>query len=770
MRINIVVCALVVLVLIVSGCGGGNSVQPAPNPTPLATPTPTPTPAVSEQNQSTDSAGVTVFTTADLQVQVVDLVSQQPLPGIDVTLLEEGPQTGLIVLDPSGQHAPSIGLLKSAAATGFQSSPKATTIVSVSLTGVQFLTSTISKQAVALSSGMWNFLRSSFLECNPPEPLSNAITDLQSQIPLVGANEGAMFEVVELFDSLDKDSGQIAEGLEEIGLAGLDISVVQLDIYLALGYTQNDSFVFCKVNEQNPLAQIILDHSFYLEPQGTPTGQPLFGVSISGQVFDASSNAPIPGALVTLAGPTSDNQVTDAQGKFLFSKPIALPLAQYSLSASQFGFVPSGVSFSLSAGQSTTEDLFLAKPGPQSCVPAGAMAVLVHGASVDAYVPDGSFQELGTGVDVVSIEPGGALGTHVTTPNPVNSCSSNPANDVTVCTANNTDVYKIVGTELKQTITTSGSGLFSTTGGSCTNCGVVVDPTTNRAIIGESLALGAESGYQLLDIGTGTLDPPIVVQVPGSTGPGISESFAAGIVTKGRLSSRFILSPSEAFNGSGADYQLVDISLPASPSVYGFTRAGSLLSSFGDYDSGAVDCTTGIALATQEFTSNLFVTDLSQVTLTPASSSTPAKWSAPAQVQNLPEFAAFSGGTTAITVPPNSHLGLLIDEFGSTGFGAIQLPSSSGVGVPAIPDWVVGSLPLDPSGAGWSMPLDPHGLTGYISPSSGKAMGLIMNRQRTFLAVVDLQALLSAPRIGLHTLDPTFDLVANGVIRFVQIR
>jgi len=197
---------------------------------------------------------------------------------------------------------------------------------------------------------------------------------------------------------------------------------------------------------------------------------------------------------------------------------------------------------------------------------------------------------------------------------------------------------------------------------------------------------------------------------------------------------------------------------------------GTTLSSFADYDSAAIDCTTGLALATEEDTSNIFVTDLTQASFTPATSSATATWTAPNQLQNLPEFSTFSAGTTGITIAPGSHLGLLEDEFGNNAFGAIELPSTSGTGTPAITDWVVGVMPSDPSGFPWSIPLDPHGLTAYVSPNTGKAMGLLMNRQRTYVAVFDLQALLGAARSGGHTLDPSVDLVASGIVRFIPVQ
>ena len=47
------------------------------------------------------------------------------------------------------------------------------------------------------------------------------------------------------------------------------------------------------------------------------------------------------------------------------------------------------------------------------------------------------------------------------------------------------------------------------------------------------------------------------------------------------------------------------------------------------------DCTTGIALATRQFTGDLFIADLTQATFTPG---TPGTWSAPSQIVNFPEF------------------------------------------------------------------------------------------------------------------------------------
>jgi hypothetical protein len=383
----------------------------------------------------------------------------------------------------------------------------------------------------------------------------------------------------------------------------------------------------------------------------------------------------------------------------------------------------------------------------------------VQGKNATAYVPNGSWEEAVTGIQVVPIEGTGTKAT-ITTPNVTNSCASNGVTGETVCTANNTDVYLINGSTLTKTLTSAGTGTVSFTGGSCTNCGVVVDPAVNFAVIGLALTGSpGGSGFQGLDLGSDTLVPPVPTQTAN-----ISESFALDPIRG------ILLSPSEPFAGM-SDYQLLEGAGTASQ-LFNFSTASTTFAPpNAELDSAAVDCTTGIALASVEFTQHLFVTDLTQAKFTPGTGGAPGSWSAPNQIQDFtPAFANFTAGTTGITVAPGTHIGILEDEFGTTAFGAFRLPSTAGTGTPAVQDWVSASMPNDPTGAAWIMTLDPHGLTAYISPNSGKALGLIMNDQRTFIAVVDIEALLAAPRTtGTHVVDPTVNLVTSGVVSFVAV-
>ena len=95
---------------------------------------------------------------------------------------------------------------------------------------------------------------------------------------------------------------------------------------------------------------------------------------------------------------------------------------------------------------------------------------------------------------------------------------------------------------------------------------------------------------------------------------------------------------------------------------------------------------------------------------------------------------------------------LTASEFGGNGIGVFQLPSQSGSGgsAPQLVNYVAATIPADPLGNTWQNGQDPHNLTAYTSPNNGKQYAIVeedasQNGTRTFLAIVDLQAMLSLP-------------------------
>ena len=388
--------------------------------------------------------------------------------------------------------------------------------------------------------------------------------------------------------------------------------------------------------------------------------------------------------------------------------------------------------------------------------------MLVQGTNVTAYVPLGNWESATTGIAAVPIETSSGLetggpATLIKTPHVANSCSSNSATGQTVCVANNTDVYLINGTTLSSTLSSAATSTQGFSGGSCMNCGVVVDSTVNKALITIGVTTGGPGAYQFLDLGSALFESPILA------GDRTSEDVSIDPVR------HLILSPNEDSN-----YQLVNIG--ASPATLFNNNTSS--TNFAVFDSAGEDCTTGIALATDEGTGNLLIADLTQATLTPGASPSPGAapspgtWSGPSQLQHFPEFASLSAGTNGIAVAPGTHLGIVTGEFAGSVEGVIQLPATSGSGTPAVVDWVAFTVPNDPSGAIWSQGDDPHVVTAYVSPNNGKAFAVLGNLSftvtpagPTFLAIVDMQGLLNAPRTGHVVNNP----LPGGLVTFVPL-
>lgn len=399
-----------------------------------------------------------------------------------------------------------------------------------------------------------------------------------------------------------------------------------------------------------------------------------------------------------------------------------------------------------------------------ACVASGAMGIDVNSKTGDVsiYVPAGDWSVTDTtGIYVVPLEGSGVSRATIPTNQVVNSCSVNSETGETICSADGTDVYLINGSTIDKTLTSGGSGTASFTGGSCTTCNAVADPVLDAGIVGVSLASGSQVGYQFFNLSAGSTG--FLATVPGSgTYPsGLSESPAI------EPAKHWLLSGTEGPNSSYGDFQIINFG-GSSPQVYRYANRSTVLS--GEImDGAAVDCSTDIAVGGNEG-SSLFVTDLSQAIFTPPSSGSFGTWNAPSQLQDLSDLY---GGetTTGVSIAPSGHVGIMQEEFGGANFAAFSLPSTSGSGTPSVTDYVAAKMPNDPSGSSWSNTYDPHGVTAYTSPSTGKPMGVLLEAYRGYVAVVDIDALLAAPRVsGMHQVDPTYDLVANHVVTFVKVQ
>jgi hypothetical protein len=394
-----------------------------------------------------------------------------------------------------------------------------------------------------------------------------------------------------------------------------------------------------------------------------------------------------------------------------------------------------------------------APPPTLTCLPTSSMAVIT-GKNVDAYVPKGSWSSGTTGVSRVPIE-GTDTPAAMSTPTEVNSCSSNSVTGETVCVDNGTGVFLIKGATITNTLTSSSNGFASFSGGSCHNCGVAINALTNTAVIAGGFTNGTNSGdgLQTLNLANNTFSTPFYSAHAVSENISIDPSLA------------YILSPNE-----NNIYDIYKINKDGSLTEYGNAQSPG-----GEFDSAAEDCTTEIALSTQEFTNNLFLADLKHATFTAPSGGAPAgTWTAPSQSVLLNTYG-LSAGTSGISVAPGStHLGLTSGEFGGDTFVVFELPATAGTGTtpPNLVDYAGAVMPPGPDGNAFTAGFDPHTITAYTSPNNNRAYGLLSDWSRgfpTYVGVIDLEALLKAPRSGLNTVDPTYDLIAHGIVRYVAV-
>jgi hypothetical protein len=360
-----------------------------------------------------------------------------------------------------------------------------------------------------------------------------------------------------------------------------------------------------------------------------------------------------------------------------------------------------------------------------ACLPTSSLGVLAPttAGKVTAYVPQGFWEGGSTGIQAVDIELGSSK-TSIVTPNVTNSCSSNPATGQTVCVANNTDVYLISGTTLTSTLTSGSTGTASFSGGSCQNCGVAINPLTNKAAIAMGLSTNFDGGIQLLDLNTNTFSPPV-----GQTSGKVSEDISVDPTRN------FILSA-----GEGGVYTLFQIQADNTTLKEFASTFNTALAN----DTSGEDCSTGIAVTSGEGSNTVFLMDLTQISLGTST------YTAPHAEVTLVTSYSFSAGLSATTVAQGtSHLGVTTGEFGGNTFAVIELPSTSGSGTPTLVDYAVAAIPNSSACGTWSSGFDPHTVTAYTSPNDGKAYALFANSGASCVARIDLAAVLAATRGGI---------------------
>jgi Concanavalin A-like lectin/glucanases superfamily len=377
-----------------------------------------------------------------------------------------------------------------------------------------------------------------------------------------------------------------------------------------------------------------------------------------------------------------------------------------------------------------------------SCAPSSSLCALVSGPNVIAYVPKGCWQCSAPGVAVVNVEGNSITNTTISTGTDViNSCAANAITGQVVCTANNNMVYVFIGTALDPSVLplnpfpSGAMGTIQFSGGTCTNCGVAMDATHNRAVIAMSTLtppIGLVGGFQFLTLPTATLGNVFASEAPTPGGP----YFLANISEDALIDPirNLLLSANENNN-----YELIDVAPAPSPNPFYEMPMPNL----GLADSSGEDCSTGIALAPYEGSapSQVLLTDLNSAVFIPGPPGLPGSWTSSCSSVNTLTESFLSAGSSGIAVAQGTHTGIVSGEFGDDAITAIALPPTSGVCV--LPDWLSCNI-----GGGFMNGLDPHTVTAYRSPNApNHAFAVLANGNGfsppTTLAVVDLTNMLN---------------------------
>jgi DNA-binding beta-propeller fold protein YncE len=379
---------------------------------------------------------------------------------------------------------------------------------------------------------------------------------------------------------------------------------------------------------------------------------------------------------------------------------------------------------------------------PSSGASSGSMAVLNLGGDTYAFVPSL------TGMSKVKLSSGGSLALSadvagaaasqplVLTPLP-DACAADYKNNKVVCASYSSDKVHVIdagGNTLVGTYATGLTAFASFSGGSCIICGLLYDETDNKII------MSTAAGYALFDhLGTHTITKTITANP--------SENFGYDI-TKNRIFSAWY-----GYSGVGPAIDLIDV---ASGSVYTLSPPPVGLS---EPDHGAVDLKTGIAYATEESGHNAYLFDLGNAQL-----GKPAAGQFQATTANVTITTLIGSRLTDVAIDSDAHYAFLSEEFGAS-MGVAKLPAAGG-GTPALGDYAVATIP-NPPASYWYGSGDPHGISNFTLSSGSQHYGLLVDGGKTWLAVVDMDKLLAAPRnAATHDVQATYDLVTNGVVKF----
>jgi hypothetical protein len=385
--------------------------------------------------------------------------------------------------------------------------------------------------------------------------------------------------------------------------------------------------------------------------------------------------------------------------------------------------------------------------GVISCTASGTGAVGVLCISNHTYAFAGTGRSNGSTVVQLDISGGAknstAPPTHTyTTSFHPTKCNADSKHAVVFCAGDDSAEM----TDINATAQTSAdfsSGATTTlffSGGSCFVCAIAYDPIDNKFIIEDATAAGGGQFQRMGEASPHTVDMSILTSDPNEN-PGYD------------YVKNWIFNP-----GYSSDHlQVLDFGTGKA-----FTTTGAVTGV--EPDSASVDVSTHVAETPDEFDRVAYLADLGTATMS-GSTLTVSTGST-----TITSTSLISGlGIDASADDSVLHLTFFTGEFGTTSLGFALLPTTS-TGT-TFSDWAFAAFPTAPDGSSFSAGVDPHQDAAFNDPINCPDCAAVVNAASTWLAVIDLNKLMHAPRsvTDSHSIDPTYDLVANHVVGFYKI-
>ncbi len=289
---------------------------------------------------------------------------------------------------------------------------------------------------------------------------------------------------------------------------------------------------------------------------------------------------------------------------------------------------------------------------------------------------------------------------------------------------------------------TGASGSLTFTGGSCTICAIAFDPIDTAFILEDPNPTAGGGQFQRVGESSHTIDSTITTPDPNEN-PGYD------------YVKNWVWNPQYG----GGHLEIADF---GSGKLY--TTSGTI-SSLSTPDSGGVDVSTHIAETPNEFD---FVNTIATLGTATLSGSTLSGVSTGSTTFTSNAFDS-ALDIDASEVDSVLHLTFYVGEFGTNTLGFGLLPTTS-TGT-TFSDWAFVKWPAAPDGSAFTSGVDPHQVAVFNDPVNCPDCALALNANSSWLAVVDLDKLMHAPRSvsDTHSIDSSYNLVTNHVVAFYQL-